>query len=176
VVWPTPDPLFLVPVGIDFGRLRMSLLHKQGMISGLMAIVVFVMPSAGILIENCSFLRSVEAFPFANELLTHSLAQEKLSKVFAMDTAHICKASCGYVCGVVRSFLERGIIVPSCLKCNVLGTGDNLCLYYLFIFPSLEKQNLYTRFWMVSRKKCYSNPAFLIIAITSSIEYGGVFL
>jgi len=75
VVWLIPDPLFLVPVGIGFGRLKMSLLHKQSMIGSLIAIAIFVMLSAHTSIWNCFFLRSVEAFPFGNELLMHILAR-----------------------------------------------------------------------------------------------------
>jgi len=95
VVSPTPDRLFLVSVGIDFGPLKMFLLHKQSTNSGLRAIVVFVMLFAHILISNCYFLCSVEAFPFANEFLRHVLAQFSWASFFAMDTAHMCKASLG---------------------------------------------------------------------------------
>jgi hypothetical protein len=82
VVSPIPDRLFLVPVGTVFGPLKMFLLHRQHINSGLKAIVVFVTPSVGTLISNCYFLRSVEEFPFTSELFKHLLAQFLLAKFF----------------------------------------------------------------------------------------------
>src|SRR5260370_36894218 len=50
-----------------------------------------------------------------------------------------CSNAKGSVFDVVLFFLGTGIVVPSCLKWNVFGTRDKLCLYYLFNFSSLGR-------------------------------------
>jgi hypothetical protein len=109
-VWLRPDPSFLVPVGIGFGRLKMFLLSRKSTNSDCRAIAGFAMRSAHTSIWNCCFLPSVEAFLFANELFTPVFAQEKLSTFCQRDGTSVRNSM--WLCLLWRQLLRIDQGVP----------------------------------------------------------------